>query len=252
MLLAQRITEMEKGLLEKTDKLAAFHESKGNGNYTDEDIETINKLNAEIRRDETLLTALRESERTMAKGSDDGGRTIVQPRGQGERLDLHRHAAAAVQRRGKKAFAARSVLPRRRPDGRRAKFNASRFSEVTRLVYGEDEATKAVVEWQTKAASAPAMTSVVGWAAELVQQIVVDFMATLYPKAIYPRFSALGLSLSFGRNGKIIIPTRSRTPTIAGSFVGEGLPIPVRQGAFTFADFAPEKNGGHHDMDAGN
>ena len=41
MSLAQRITEMEKGLLEKTDKLAAFHESKGNGKLQREDIETV-------------------------------------------------------------------------------------------------------------------------------------------------------------------------------------------------------------------
>ena len=85
------------------------------------------------------------------------------------------------------------------------------------------------------------MTSVAGWAAELVQQIVVDFMATLLPKSVYPRLSGYGLSLSFGRNGKIIIPTRSRTPTIAGSFVGEGQPIPVRQGAFTSQTLTPKK-----------
>jgi hypothetical protein len=51
----------------------------------------------------------------------------------------------------------------------------------------------------------------------------------------------MGLALSFGRNGKIIIPTRARTPTIAGSFVGEGLPIPVRQGAFTSQTLTPKK-----------
>jgi HK97 family phage major capsid protein len=51
----------------------------------------------------------------------------------------------------------------------------------------------------------------------------------------------MGLSLGFGRNAKIIIPTRSRTPTIAGSFVGEGLPIPVRQGAFTSLSLTPMK-----------
>ena len=61
------------------------------------------------------------------------------------------------------------------------------------------------------------------------------------PKSVYPRLSAAGLSLTFGRNGKIIIPTRSRTPTIAGSFVGEGLPIPVRQGAFTSQTLTPKK-----------
>src|SRR4029077_19796728 len=91
------------------------------------------------------------------------------------------------------------------------------------------------------AATAPAMQSVTGWAAELVQQIVVDFMQTLLPKSVFPRLSNAGLSLSFARNGKIIIPTRARTPTIAGSFVGEGLPIPVRQGLFTSQTLTPKK-----------
>jgi HK97 family phage major capsid protein len=49
------------------------------------------------------------------------------------------------------------------------------------------------------------------------------------------------LSLSFGRAGKINIPTRSRTPSIAGSFVGEGQAIPVRQGAFTTQALVPKK-----------
>src|SRR5262249_40595558 len=61
------------------------------------------------------------------------------------------------------------------------------------------------------------------------------------PKPVSPRLRGFGLSPTFGRNGKIIIPTRSRTPTIAGSFVGEGQPIPVRQGAFTAQILTPKK-----------
>jgi HK97 family phage major capsid protein len=49
------------------------------------------------------------------------------------------------------------------------------------------------------------------------------------------------LTLSFGASAKIVIPTRSRTPSLAGSFVGEGLPIPVRQGAFTSQSLTPKK-----------
>jgi hypothetical protein len=240
MSLAQRIVEMEKGLLEKTDKLAAFHESKGNGNYSDEDIETINKSNAEIRRDENLLTALRDSERTMARTSDDGGRTMTthaaKANGSTSIVTPPRPFNVAT-----KKVSPLDLLCRAGALMAVAQSQRKPVTDITRMVYGEDEATKAVVEWQMKAASAPAMTNVVGWAQELVQQIVVDFMATLYPKSIYPRFSSLGLSLSFGRNGKIIIPTRSRTPTIAGSFVGEGLPIPVRQGAFTSQTLLPKK-----------
>jgi hypothetical protein len=85
------------------------------------------------------------------------------------------------------------------------------------------------------------MTTVTGWAAELVQQIYAGFMGLLMPQSVFPRLSGYGLSLSFGAAGKIVIPTRSRTPTIAGSFVGEGLPIPVRQGAFTAQSLTPKK-----------
>ena len=38
-----------------------------------------------------------------------------------------------------------------------------------------------------------------------------------------------------------MIPTRDRTPTIAGAFVGEGLPIPVKQGSFTSVPLYPKK-----------
>ena len=98
-----------------------------------------------------------------------------------------------------------------------------------------------MLDYAMKAATAPAMTTVTGWAAELVQTLFASFMETLMPKSVYPRLSARGLTLSFGRNGKISIPTRSLTPSIAGSFVGEGQPIPVRQGLFTSQILVPKK-----------
>jgi HK97 family phage major capsid protein len=61
------------------------------------------------------------------------------------------------------------------------------------------------------------------------------------PKALLTRLAARGLTLGFGNAGRIVIPTRSRTPTIAGSFVGEGMAIPVRQGAFTSQTLTPKK-----------
>jgi HK97 family phage major capsid protein len=61
------------------------------------------------------------------------------------------------------------------------------------------------------------------------------------PASVFPGLSARGLSLNFGRNGVISIPSRAATPTIAGSFVGEGAAIPVRQGAFTATTLTPKK-----------
>jgi HK97 family phage major capsid protein len=114
--------------------------------------------------------------------------------------------------------------------------------DVERMrIYGENEALKHVLDWTMRAASAPAMTTVTGWAAELVQQIYADLLALLMPQSVFPRLAGKGTSLSFGQAGKILLPTRSRTPTIAGSFVGEGMAIPVRQGAFTSQTFIPKK-----------
>jgi hypothetical protein len=115
------------------------------------------------------------------------------------------------------------------------------IDEARVKAYGDDEATKVVCDLTLKSAVAPAITTVAGWAAELVQQIVTDLMPTLLPSSVFPSLSAMGLKLSFGRNGRIIIPTRNVTPTVAGSFVGEGQPIPVRMAGFSSQTLTPKK-----------
>lgn len=113
--------------------------------------------------------------------------------------------------------------------------------QILHKAYGDDEATKLIFDHVTKAASAPATTGTSGWASQLVQTVNADFMETLLPSSVYPELSKRGLRLTFGRNGVISIPSRSATPTIAGSFVAEGAPIPVRQGAFTSQSLTPKK-----------
>lgn len=112
---------------------------------------------------------------------------------------------------------------------------------ILNKAYGDDEATKVVFDHIQKAATAPATTTTSGWASQLVQTVNADFMETLLPASVYPALSARGLRLNFGRNGVISIPSRSATPTIAGAFVGEGSPIPVRQGAFASQSLTPKK-----------
>jgi HK97 family phage major capsid protein len=241
MSLSQRIADAEKRLTEKKDALAAMLEKVDDSNVSDEQQEQISEANASISQEERGLAILRESEKHLSTTAEPAGRSLV--------------AAPAVipaKRNGSAASA--------RPFGLQAKkldpidllvragtvqlfshLHKKPIDEVRRTIYGDDESTKAIVDWAQRAATAPAMSTVTGWAAELVQQIVVSFMETLLPKSVFPRLSNAGLSLSFGRNGKIIIPTRARTPTIAGSFVGEGLPIPVRQGLFTSQTLVPKK-----------
>jgi len=235
MSLAQRITDAEKRLVEKKDKLAELLGTVDETNISDEQLENITKANGEIAQEERGLSVMRESERHLGNNSESGGRTLApsaaKPNGNGARPFSM----------APKKLSPIDLLVRSGTIQLLAHRDRKSLDEIRRTIYGEDEPTRAVLDWQVRAASAPAMTTTTGWAAELVQQIVVDFMATLMPKSVYPRLSGYGLSLSFGRNGKIIIPTRSRTPTIAGSFVGEGLPIPVRQGAFTSQTLTPKK-----------
>jgi HK97 family phage prohead protease len=238
--LAQRIKEGEQRLLVSRDKLSAHLEKSDDNNVTDADLEARQTFNTEIIKNERMLDSLRESEKLLGQSSEDG-RTVTR-----SSVPAVINGTTAMTQPRPFSVAAKKLQPldflvRAGAIQLLAHRERKPLDEIRRMIYGDDEATKVVLEWQTKAASAPAMTTVVGWAAELVQQIVVDFMATLTPKSVFPRLSGAGLSLTFGRNGKIIIPTRSRTPTIAGSFVGEGLPIPVRQGAFTSQTLTPKK-----------
>ncbi|MHC2396489.1 HK97 family phage prohead protease/HK97 family phage major capsid protein [Bradyrhizobium barranii subsp. barranii] len=237
---SKRIQDSEKRLVDLRDQLAEHFASVDDTNVSDAQLATATDLNAKIAQENKTLTTLRESEANMAEGSSDGRTTVI-----------HNHVIKTndddppTSRRPfnmpKKKLDPLDLLVRAGTVQMFSHLRHEPIDQVRRMIYGEDEMTKAVLDWAVKAATAPAKTTVTGWAAELVQQINADFMELLQAKAVYPRLSARGLGLTFGRNGRIVIPTRSRTPTIAGSFVGEGMPIPVRQGAFTAATLTPKK-----------
>ena len=220
------------------DRLAEHFDSVDDNNVTDAQIEAGSELNATIAQAERALAVLKDSERNLAASSDSGRSVVVR----------NEPAAPAVHTTQVRPFS----MPRKKIDPidllvrigtiqMYAHIHRKPMDEVRRQFYGDDEATKVMFDWTMRAASAPAMTTVTGWAAELVQTVYSGFMGLLMPQSVFPRLSGYGLTLAFGNAGKISIPTRSRTPTIAGSFVGEGLPIPVRQGAFTAQVLTPKK-----------
>jgi HK97 family phage major capsid protein/HK97 family phage prohead protease len=238
MSFAQRITAAEQRLNGLRDQLSAHWEKTDETNVSDDQLKIATDLGDAIAREERTLEALRAAEKSLGQQSEDGGRTVVVTRGPGQRQEVQQLRPFSLP---KKKVEPIELLVRAGTVQLFAHLHRKPIDAVMREIYGDDEATRAVLDWATRAATAPAMTTVTGWAAELVQQIVTDFMQTLMPKSVFPRLSTLGLSLEFGRNGRIIVPTRSITPTIAGSFVGEGQPIPVRQGAFTSQTLTPKK-----------
>jgi hypothetical protein len=106
--------------------------------------------------------------------------------------------------------------------------------------YRDHEATNVFV----RAAVDPGKTTVSGWASELVETETVAFLETLRDISFYPRLAELGANLQFGPGrGQIKIPSRSSTPSISGSFVAEGAPIPVRRIGLTSKTLSPHKMG---------
>ena len=246
MSFAQRIVAGEQRLNALRDQLKAHYDNVDDTNVSDEQIQAADDLNARIRQEERGLHGLRDAERNLAETSEGGGTAIVsRSQNTGQQIKPYAEPVTMAPRPfavpKKKQLDWVDLLVRSGVVQMMSHRQHKPIDVMMREIYGDDEATRAVVEWHVKAASAPAMTTVTGWAAELAQTIYSGFMETLYPKAIFPRLAGYGMSLSFGSAGKIVIPTRSVTPTIAGSFVGEGLPIPVRQGAFTSQTLTPKK-----------
>jgi HK97 family phage prohead protease/HK97 family phage major capsid protein len=244
MSLAQRIEDAQGRISGLREKLEKHLESIDDSNVSDTQLEITTELNQKIAQEEKGLTALRDAERHLAADTGNNGN------GNGNgRLPAVKDTNTNVRRpfsmERKKVNPLEYVVRAGAVQlfAHRLKKNPEEVRQALSREYGyyDDEPTKAFLDYSLKAATNPAMTTVVGWAAELVQQINADMMETLMPKSVYPRMAGLGLSLSFGRAGRIAIPTRSRTPTIAGSFVGEGQPIPVRQGAFTAQILTPKK-----------
>jgi HK97 family phage prohead protease len=125
----------------------------------------------------------------------------------------------------------------------KAHFTKQSPYEILKQEYGDDEPTRAVLSVITKAAAVPADTVTSGWASQLVDTSIQDYFGALMPNSVYPALAAKGGKFSFGRAGIVSMPSRASTPTIAGSFVAQGAPIPVRQAAFTAITFTPKKMG---------
>jgi hypothetical protein len=99
-----------------------------------------------------------------------------------------------------------------------------------------------VLELVTRATSAPAMTSVAGWAAELAQKLVYDSLKALEPMSAGAQLLRGGLVLNFDHYGSISVPGFVAAAASAG-FVAEGQPIPVRQLTSAAVTLLPYKIG---------
>jgi hypothetical protein len=242
---SQRIEHTQHELNDRRDQLAALNGAEVF------DVDTAEKLNTEIDGFERALSVMKAAETRMGLSTgistSTAMATYTPPASYASGNNLKVVApstitAPAINRRplGQPEVNGLDLWSRCAAIGVVAHAMRMHPEMVLEKVFGNDEITKAGFSLATKAASAAANTTVTGWAAELVQPTFAEMMPTLFPESVYGPLSPMGLRLTFGRYGAINIPTRAITPTIAGSFVGEGQPIPVRQGLFTTQQLLPK------------
>ncbi len=190
----------------------------------DTDATVITELSDQIEAKEAAIASLKRAETALATKSAAAATTTVEKTGGDQRRPF---AAPAKKTQPQDLIIRAAVVQVLSHIEKRS------LTDVLASRYGEDDTIKTMLDVTTKSATVPATTTATGWAAELVQTATLDFIDTLVAKSIYPVLRDLGGRFTFGRNGVISIPARSATPSIAGSFVGQGAPIPVRQGAFS-------------------
>lgn len=222
--LSQRIEDAQNDLIREKDALTAH--------IAEEDADPIvtEELSGRIEAKQKNVEALKRAEAALAV------KTAV-PAGQPAAIP----AAAARRPLGVSQKATGDLIVRAAIVNGIAAHMHQDPLDVMERIYGQDEGVAMVV----KAAVAPATTTTAGWAAELVNTAMSDFLETLRPESVYPALAeAGGGRLTFGPNsGAIKIPARSATPSIGGSFIGEGAAIPVRRLALTSVTLSPKKMG---------
>jgi HK97 family phage major capsid protein/HK97 family phage prohead protease len=118
-----------------------------------------------------------------------------------------------------------------------AKVKGISQEQAAKQMYANDPRMEVIA----KAAVPHADTLTVGWAAELVETAIRGFMDELVPLSVWGRLTQLGTTLVFDGYGGVTIPGWDIGDTLAGSFVREGAPIPVKRGTFMSQTLTPHK-----------
>src|SRR6185503_5776290 len=227
MLYSERIEAAQKEVVTLQDQLASLPDA--------EDVARVTDLTARIGEVKGKIFAWTEAEKALGENAP-----ITVPK---ERITVY-SPAQPLPASAPKAWAQPKRKAAEPGDYVLRHFLAKTLAFVTKRPaevileehygsHGDFEATRGVHEWYMRAATAPATTTTAGWAAELAVTGQGDFVNQIMAGSIAQPVMSRGMNVMLGRYGQISMPTRLATPTVAGSFVLEGSPIPVRQAAFT-------------------
>jgi hypothetical protein len=113
-----------------------------------------------------------------------------------------------------------------------------KMQDVAEAMWPNDKSLQAAI--LLRATSAPAMTTVAGWAAELAQKVVADAAEALAAATSAVEVMQAGLVVGWDGYGAITVPALAASAG-NGGFVAEGSPIPVRQFSSASTQLNPYK-----------
>jgi len=236
MTLAEKIRELEQKLVAAHDKKAPLDaKNRDDEELTEDEITEFDTLKDEIATLEKDLDRKRSTEKDLGMRTASTTQTnqqIFRPNVQTEQR------RAASGRESPMDILLKMAVCNLEAHALRQPVEAIRMKR-----YGDRDDVAEVI----KATTNPAQTTVAGWAAELVMTGIDAWVDSLKAISVYGDLSAMGSKFTFGRNGQIKLPRRNqarRAPgDLAGAFVGEGQPIPVRRGSFGSVTLVPHKMG---------
>lgn len=240
MSITERIQQVQDEIIAMRDLQAPLIiKVKDGGDLDDEEQDEFDRLEVDRGKLEKKLGTLQATERSLGlQAVTRSGAPLAQT------VAVHSPAAAAsgrmAQRPGSRPL---DLLVRLAVCHLKATAERKPLDMVRSEIYRDHQDVEAVI----KTATNPAQTTVAGWAAELVDTAILDFMEAIRPISAYGSLSSLGMRFSFGDNGTVKIPRRNNINNAAGdlrgAFVGEGQPIPVRRGSFGSLSLTPHKMG---------
>lgn len=97
--------------------------------------------------------------------------------------------------------------------------------EIAQRVFADDKVVARIIE---RGAAPIGTTTGDGWASQVTQNLVGEFLATLAPISAAAVLIRQGLSVRLGRADSLKIPARTGAPATTVTWIGEADPAPVR------------------------
>lgn len=228
MSLTDKIEAKQKEINDLKDNMVGLEAEIADGVIPEETEEAIGELANQIDTAEKNLNTLLRAEKALAVKTPETGNAR-------EQAPTHKSVVPGQEyiqtrknhEKGYFAFATIASMVK-------AHCNKAAPGLIAEAYFKDDPEVSLLV----KAATDPATMTDAAWAGPLVRDTWGEFLDLIRDMSIYPNLP--GLRLEFDQYGKINIPKNVGRGQLAGGFVEEGAPIPVKEGAYGGVDLTPK------------